>query len=106
MNILLTSVGRRAYMVKYFKEALGMEGQVHVCNSDDKTVAFHYADKGIISPLIYDDNYIPFLLNYCKENQIDILLSLFDIDLLILARNRELFSEIGTKVIVLSDPEF
>ncbi len=100
MNVLLTSVGRRAYMVKYFKEALGENGQVHVCNSDDKTVAFHYADKSVISPLIYDDNYIPFLLNYCKENKIDMLLSLFDIDLLVLAKNKEKFKEIGTSVIV------
>lgn len=104
MNVLLTSVGRRAYMVKYFKEALGEDGQVHVCNSDDKTVAFHYADKSVISPLIYDENYIPFLLNYCKENKIDMLLSLFDIDLLVLAKNKEKFKEIGTNVIV-SDKE-
>lgn len=100
MNVLLTSVGRRAYMVKYFKEAIGENGQVHVCNSDDLTVAFHYADKSVISPLIYDENYIPFLLHYCEENKIDILLSLFDIDLLVLARNKEKFAEIGTKVIV------
>ena len=104
MNVLLTSVGRRAYMVKYFKEVLGDNGQVHVCNSDDKTVAFHYADKSVISPLIYDENYIPFLLNYCKENKIDILLSLFDIDLLVLAKNKEEFRKIGTRVIV-SDEE-
>lgn len=100
MNVLLTSVGRRAYMVKYFKEVLGEEGQVHVCNSDDLTFAFYYADKSVISPLIYDENYIPFLLSYCKENRIDLLLSLFDIDLPVLARNKERFAEIGTKVIV------
>ncbi|MGN1052295.1 MAG: ATP-grasp domain-containing protein [Candidatus Scatosoma sp.] len=105
MNVLLTSVGRRAYMVKYFKKAVGKGGQVHVCNSDDLTVAFQYADKSIISPLIYDDNYIPFLLNYCRENKIDILLSLFDIDLLVLAKNRDRFKEIGTTVIV-SDTKF
>ena len=104
MNILLTSVGRRAYMVKYFKDVLGSDGQVHVCNSDDKTVAFHYADKSVISPLIYDDGYIPFLLDYCKENKIDILISLFDIDLLVLAKNKDKFKEIGTDVIV-SDPD-
>ena len=104
MNVLLTSVGRRAYMVKYFKDALGESGQVHVCNSDDKTVAFHYADKSVISPLIYDDNYIPFLLEYCKENKIDILLSLFDIDLMVLARNKQKFAQVGTRVIV-SEPE-
>ena len=100
MNILLTSVGRRAYMVKYFKNVLDGNGEVHVCNSDDKTVAFHYSDKAVISPLIYDDNYIPFLLRYCKENKIDILLSLFDIDLPILSRNKDKFTQIGTKVIV------
>lgn len=98
--MLLTSVGRRAYMVKYFKEVVGESGQVHVCNSDDKTVAFHYADHAVISPLIYDENYIPFLLNYCQKNKIDILLSLFDIDLLVLAKNKAKFAEIGTKVIV------
>lgn len=104
MNILLTSVGRRAYMVKYFKEVLGENGSVHVCNSDDLTVAFQYADRAVISPLIYDKNYIPFLLKYCKDNHIDILLSLFDIDLLVLSKNKEAFSKIGTKVIV-SEPE-
>ncbi len=100
MNVLLTSVGRRAYMVKYFKEVLGNDGTVHVTNSDDKTVAFHYADKCAVSPLIYDDAYVPFLLNYCKENKIDVLISLFDIDLLVLAKNKESFAEIGTNVIV------
>jgi len=104
MNILLTSVGRRAYMVKFFQQALAGSGLVHVCNSDDKTVAFHYADKSVISPLIYDEDYIPFLLNYCKENSIGLLLSLFDIDLPVLAKNKDKFSAIGTKVIV-SDPE-
>lgn len=105
MNVLLTSVGRRAYMVKYFKDALGDGGEVHVCNSDDKTVAFHYADKSVISPLIYDENYIPFLLKYCKENKISILLSLFDIDLLMLSKNKDKFAKIGTNVIV-SDENF
>lgn len=100
MNILLTSVGRRAYMVKYFKEAVGEKGEVHVCNSDDLTVAFHYADKSFISPLIYDETYIPVLLRYCQENSIDIIVSLFDIDLLVLAKHKDEFTKIGTQVIV------
>lgn len=101
---MLTSVGRRAYMVKYFKEVLGDSGKVYVCNSDDKSIAFKYADEKVISPLIYDENYIPFLLDYCKRNSINILISLFDIDLLMLARHKNQFKEIGTKVIV-SDPQ-
>ena len=105
MNILLTSVGRRAYMVKYFQAALAGTGEVHVCNSNDVTVAFQYADKSVISPLIYDDAYIPFLLEYCKENSIGVLISLFDIDLPVLAKHKKEFEQIGTRVIV-SDEEF
>lgn len=107
MNILLTSVGRRAYMVQYFQKVLKElpeGGQVHVCNSDNLTVAFHYADKSVISPLIYDNDYIPFLLDYCQKNRIGILISLFDIDLLVLAKNKDKFTEIGTKVIVSDEP--
>ena len=100
MNVMLTSVGRRAYMVKYFKEALGNKGKVFVCNSDDKSIAFKYADEKVISPLIYDKNYIPFLLDYCQKNTINIVISLFDIDLLMLAQHKKEFEEIGTKVIV------
>lgn len=104
MNVLLTSVGRRAYMVKYFKEVLGENGLVHLCNSDNKSIAFKYADKKVLSPLIYDDNYIPFLIDYCKANSIDIIISLFDIDLSMLAKHKKQFEEVGTRVIV-SDPE-
>lgn len=104
MNVLLTSVGRRAYMVKYFKDVVGSNGKVYVCNSDDKSIAFKYADEKVISPLIYDENYIPFLLEYCKKNRIDIVISLFDIDLLMLARHKKQFEEIGTKVVV-SEPQ-
>lgn len=100
MNILLTSVGRRAYMVKYFKDALGAGGHIHAGNSDDLTVAFQYADKSVVTPLIYDEAYIPFLLDYCRDNRIDVIISLFDIDLLVLAKNRERFAQIGTRVIV------
>lgn len=100
MNILLTSVGRRSYLVNYFKEALNGEGLVHVANSTSISPAFKVADKYVVSPLIYDKQYIPFLIEYCKANNIDVLISLFDIDLPVLASNRQLFDEIGTRVIV------
>ena len=105
MNVLITSVGRRSYIVEYFKDALHGNGLVHVSNSSDITPAFRVADAHVVTPLIYDENYIPFLLDYCKKNKIDILLSLFDIDLYILALNKEKFKEIGVHIIV-SDADF
>lgn len=100
MNLLFTSVGRRSYLVEYFKEVLGEKGEVHVMNSSDVSPAFLVADKAVVSPLIYDDKYIPFLLEYCMENEIHAIISLFDIDLPILSLNKKKFEEIGTKVIV------
>lgn len=101
MKVLLTSAGRRGYLVKYFKEALGDEGEVHVGNSTNST-AMKYGDKSVITPLIYDDNYIPFLKNYCQLNHIDAIIPLFDIDLPILTNSKKEFNEIGVSVIVSS----
>jgi len=100
MNILLTSVGRRSYLVKYFKQVLGNDGEVHVSNSSALTPAFSYADKSTVTPLIYDKNYIPYLLNYCKKNRIHAIISLFDIDLPVLSENKQLFNDIGVRVVV------
>jgi len=104
MNILLTSVGRRTYMVNYFKEALQGNGLVHAANSV-KTYAMRAADKSVETPLIYDNNYIEFIINYCLENDIEVLISLFDIDLPVLAQNKLKFAELGINVIV-SDYDF
>lgn len=40
MNILFTSVGRRTYLVEYFKEALNGCDEVHVANSDENSPSF------------------------------------------------------------------
>jgi len=103
MNILITSVGRRGYMVKYFKEVVGNDGQVHVSNSSEISPAFLYADAYVVTPLIYDDSYIPFLKEYCIEQRIQVIISLFDVDLLILSQHKKEFAEVGIQVIVSSE---
>ena len=55
-NILLTSAGRRTYLIEYFKEAVAGEGRVHAANSQI-CPAFAAADQWVITPLIYDENY-------------------------------------------------
>lgn len=105
MNILLTSVGRRGYLVEYFKDALNGSGKVHVSNSDSISPAFKYADEHVVTPLIYDKEYINFLLEYCIKNRIKLVISLFDIDLYVLAVNKRRFEEKGI-IIVVSDADF
>lgn len=101
-NILLTSVGRRAYLVKWFREALAGAGEVHVVNSDPATPAFASADRAETCPLIYSDGYIPFLLDYVRENRIGAVLSLFDIDIPVLAAHRADFIRLGCFPVVAS----
>ncbi len=99
MNILLTSAGRRSYLVQYFKEALAGKGKVHASNSEWST-ALEIADEAVITPLIYDDKYIVFLKNYAQTHDINLIISLFDIDLPVLARAKQAFKEVGIHVIV------
>ena len=99
MKILLTSAGRRSYLVEYFKDALAGNGEVHASNSE-WSAAMQVADKAIISPLIYDEAYIDFLLNYCNLNQINAIIPLFDIDLSVLSKSKNIFEQNGIIVIV------
>lgn len=100
MNILLTSAGRRAYIVDYFKQVQGVD-KVYASNSD-YTIALKRADGYFISPLIYSPDYIFSIIGFCREHNVKIVLSLFDIDLLVLARNRNVFEKNGIRLILAS----
>jgi len=99
MNLLITSVGRRSYMVEYFKAVLGPQGKVHAANSE-YTYAMSRAHKSVITPAIYDQAYISFLINYCSVNSIKAVISLFDIDLPVLSYSKPLFAERGIQLLV------
>ena len=94
MNILLTSAGRRSYIVSYFKSALKSNGKVFASNNK-YTIALQQSDGYFISPAIYDPNYIDSLIDFCKKKDISVVLSLFDIDLLVLSKAEERFKQNG-----------
>ncbi len=99
MNILLASAGRRTYMIEYFKDALKGKGLVFASNSI-LTYSMQQADGYVISPSIYNKDYIGFLIGYCLENKIKAIISLFDIDLLVLAKHEKEFQRNGIKLLV------
>lgn len=98
MNVLLTSVGRRNYMPVFLREA-GCDKVIGI-NLDKNSVGLANCDKSYISPAIYDDNYLDFVIDICKKEEIDFVLPLFDIDLPVLSANRFRFDEIGVDLIV------
>lgn len=99
MNILITSAGRRAYLIKYFKEALGLEGKIFASNSA-YSIALQQADDYLITPLIYEESYIDSILSFCKKQEIKAVISVFDIDLLVLSKAKEKFKKNGINLLV------
>ena len=66
--------------------------------------ALQVADVKIQVPAVYDPEYVDITLRICKEQKIDALFSLNDLELPILAENKARFDALGVKVVV-SDPK-
>jgi carbamoyl-phosphate synthase large subunit len=103
MNILLSCSGCRNYLIDFFKIALAGSGQVFVCDSNPDAVSLQEADRAFLVPRSSHSSYFDRLLDICKQHQIGLLIPLNDLELPLLARQRERFLEIGT-VPVISDP--
>lgn len=103
MNILFTCAGRRRYLLKYFKEVIGEGGNIVATDMQLSAPALTVADVKIQVPRVYAEDYISKTLEICKEQKIDVLISLNDLELPILSKCKADFEALGVKVIV-SDP--
>ena len=102
MNILLSSVGRRSYLVNYFQEALGTDGLVVVTNSIPDTQGILVSEKSYVVPEASNPEYLDTLIDICKCNKIQMLFSLHDLDAYILSQHKGRFFGIGV-IPVISD---
>jgi len=104
LNVLITSAGRRNYLVEYFLHALGDAGLVIAADSSPNAPGLYAAQKRIVIPPANHSDYIPSLLEICRGSEVSLLIPLNDLELGPLAANREKFTEQGT-VVVVSDSE-
>jgi carbamoyl-phosphate synthase large subunit len=100
LNILITSAGRRVYLVNYFKKALGHSGKIIAADMQITAPALKYADDYVILPDVYDPKYVEELLRSCKLKKIDAIISLNDLELSILADHKELVESAGIRLLV------
>lgn len=105
VNILLTCVGRRNYLAKYFSEACGERGRVVGVDRDMTAPALADCDTVCEVPSIDSPNYIDKILGICQQYDINMLVSLNDLELPIIARNKGKFEAIDVTPIV-SDEAF
>lgn len=104
MNILILSAGTRNKIIQYFKENLtdkdgNRTGKVVATDMQNVAPAIYEADKFYIVPRITAPGYIELILDICKKEKIDGVLSLIDPELSLLAEHEAEFKEIGTTVI-------
>lgn len=102
MNILFTCAGRRTYLLKYFKEQLNGHGSIFGADMQLSAPALSAADVKLKVPSVYSLEYIDVIVDICKKNKIDLLISLNDLELPVLAKNQGRFEEVGTTVLVSS----
>lgn len=106
-NILFTSVGRRVSLVQHFRRVLsdlGLEGKLVGTDMLLSAPAMHVVDRKYQVCRVTDKDYIPQLLDICEKEDIDLLIPLIDTELLVLAKNKKRFKEVGTTALI-SDPD-
>ena len=99
MNILILSAGTRNKVVQYFKKSLDGQGKVIATDMSSIAPAIYDADKFYIVPRMTAPGYIDVILDICKKENIDGVLSLIDPELSLLAENKKRFDGAGTKII-------
>ena len=104
MNVLLSSVGRRAYLVRYFQQALAGDGLVVATNCIAGTTGMLAADVAEVVPPGQDPAFIDALLDVCQRHKIKLLCSLHDWEAPYIAAHKQRFTNIGViPIIVDSD---
>ena len=99
VNILILSAGTRNKVVQYFRRVFGPEGRVIATDMQAIAPAIYEADAYYLVPRITDPNYIDIVLDICRKEKIDGVLSLIDPELSLLAKNSESFRELGVTIV-------
>lgn len=98
-NILITSVGRRTQLLKYFKKELQGVGNLVAVDCSNLAPALYIADKHYVVPRIDDPNYINTIKEICLKENISGIFSLIDPELSILAKHTQDFKAIGVTTV-------
>jgi len=99
MNCLMLSVGRRVELMKEFRASMDDGSKIVATDNSPYAPALYFADKQYIVPRIDIPGYIDVILKICEEEDIRAVTTLIDPEILLLAENRERFSQCGVEVL-------
>ncbi len=102
MNILFTSVGKRYYIIDYFKKNLDSKIKIISVNSSNHTSAKNYSNYFYLSPKIKSNSYMKFISSIIKKHKIGLVVPLIDIDCKKLSKNIKIINKLNA--ILISPP--
>lgn len=102
INIMFTCVGRRGYLLEYFKEELNNYGKIIAVDMQLSAPALIHADYALKVPPVYASNYIKCLLDICRKHNVGAIISLNDLELPVLASHKDEFIKNNIKLIISS----
>ena len=106
VNILITNVGRRGYLVDYIKAIEDFEGKVFVSDCSNSASGLYGANDGFfILPKPIDDEklYVERLTKLCQRYEISLVIPVIDPEISILAKYVDTMKKKGINVVVSSE---
>lgn len=99
MNILFCSAGRRVELLKDFRKSLNIDDRIVAADLSNIAPALYVADAQYLVPRIDSPDYIETIVDICKKEHIDVITTLIDPEIEILAKNRSVFDKMGITVL-------
>ena len=107
MNILLSTIGRRSYLARYFREtsysSVKVLGTTDRHNAENEFTSGLFAcDKGFLVPSVLHEDYINMLLGLCERENVRMITSLYDLDSQEISKHLDKFRNIGVTAFISS----
>lgn len=89
-TVLITCVGRRHYLARYFKDALAKTGgRLIGADMSESAPSLAVCDVACVLPPVFAPEYLDRLRAIIKEQKVDLVFSVNDLEIELLAANRE-----------------
>lgn len=99
MNILLCSAGRRCELINDIRRSMEPGSKIVATDLSAYAPALSFADRSYLVPRIDAPEYIDRILEICRIEQIHVVTTLIDPEILLLAENRQKFEAMGILVL-------
>lgn len=100
MRILILSCGTRSKLIEYFKKDRNYFDVVVGTDCSELAPALYACDKYYIVPRITDKKYMSEILKICESDKIDVVVPLFEDELVFMAQNKSEFAKRGILLVV------